>query len=278
MYHGDEKRLQMARSILPSTKRGFQHARRRIHKQERAAVRADLRGALGAPDVDAWTDDRDASRRRTGRIRSMVWDRQVGDKLGPMFRWATAATAHLRVEDRLPFLRAVLPKGLVGDHALSHLVYLPHFRDAHRRLVEEAAAARRARAWKPTTRPRALRAALLREVVIDGAAHRRLHAWLRAAHLAAAGGASFLHGPVAVSVHAPVTVAVEERARATPVRLLAGLGDLEAFLDAIEAASVPRGRYRVPTHPAWSRALEAFLDAWIAAGRDAERLPDQVAV
>ena len=72
------------------------------------------------------------------------------DKLNHFMRWAIAATADLPIEDRLPNLQAMLPDGLVGRHAMSHLQHAPDLRPAQEHLHLE----RRRRGWAARERAR----------------------------------------------------------------------------------------------------------------------------
>jgi hypothetical protein len=58
------------------------------------------------------------------RIREMVRDRRAADKLNHFERWAVRSTMDIPVPNRLSHLRSVLPDGLIGDHAVSHLRWI----------------------------------------------------------------------------------------------------------------------------------------------------------
>lgn len=121
--YGDEKTKQMVRSILPSRWRGAARAKSRVRRAERRAVRMALRGACSdaVPDaVDLRRDDR-------VEIGFVVDRRRSADKLNHFIRWARARTEHLPIESRLSAMRALLPKGLIGEHALFHLAWDDHF-------------------------------------------------------------------------------------------------------------------------------------------------------
>jgi hypothetical protein len=118
----------MARSILPSKNgRPARAAKATIKRARRSAVRQALRGARGLADLDEWDLDDDLVRDRemSIEIRQEVRWRRQGDKLNHFERWAVQVTRDLRLEDRLSSMAARLPRGLVGDHALSHLEWLP---------------------------------------------------------------------------------------------------------------------------------------------------------
>jgi hypothetical protein len=139
LYHGDEKRLQMARSILPSTwrkgrawaekqmiKRG---ARRRVRMALEVLRRGD-EAAVEHVDLRAYPDH---------RIWQVVQARRGRDKLNPFMRWAEAVTRDVPEGGRLAAARGLLPRGLIGDHAISHLRH----REAFMTEVERARSSRR---------------------------------------------------------------------------------------------------------------------------------------
>lgn len=126
MHNHDQKARDMARSVLPSTRRRFARIDRRwVHKRERTAARLALREvrlAVDPDDVEAdltWID-------REG-ITNMVGDRRVGDKVWPLLRWARVTIArdpHLADGDestQRAHFRRVVGHGLTADHALFHL-------------------------------------------------------------------------------------------------------------------------------------------------------------
>lgn len=126
------KTRQMARSILPSTRRDFAVKKLKlIRHQNRAATRDALRHL----DED-WepTDDVDLCWYPTKDIRKVVQERRAADKIRHFERWAVIFTADIPEPDgRLAKMRAILPKGLIGDHAISHLERCAQFeRDKHR--------------------------------------------------------------------------------------------------------------------------------------------------
>jgi hypothetical protein len=222
-----DKRRDMARSILPSTDRA---PGRGITAVKRANRRATAR-RLRAPGVDDWDDELDAvdpcayPDRDIGRY---VQQRRYADKLNHFQRWAVAVTRDLPREDRLSALAAGLPRGLVGDHALSHLRALPELRSGPPPVWQvrheawwAAVAARKAREERAAERRRALLVALLAEP--EG--HRSLNAAMKTAACDCPG-----HG---------------ER---PPRRTLAGVHDVDAFLADVASCH------------AWRAALAGFLD------------------
>lgn len=123
MLYGKAKARQMARSILPSTaSRSARAERLHIHRAARRVTRMETRRFLFVED-DA--DDRFPDIR--GDIRMMVYERREADKLQPLMKWAEAVTRNLPDEDKLPAIKRVLPKNLIGQHAVSHLMRLDGF-------------------------------------------------------------------------------------------------------------------------------------------------------
>jgi hypothetical protein len=123
MYYGDEKARQMARSILPSCMR--KEARRRkklIHSRERLHARLALRNL----DEDYETDEDLGWHDRSHRG-WLIEERREADKLNHFEKWAEEVTKDLPHEDRLSYIKKVLPDGLIGDHALFHVKWKDHF-------------------------------------------------------------------------------------------------------------------------------------------------------
>lgn len=119
MINHADKPKDMARSILPSTWRGAWKKRAGLHRSERHAANASLRELTRDPG--AWDDGVAFGERPAAELSSYVSRRRASDKLNHFERWAIRRTAALRREDRLSHLRAVLPGGLIGQHALLHL-------------------------------------------------------------------------------------------------------------------------------------------------------------
>lgn len=115
----------MARSILPSRWRsaGREKARaKRAVRRQVSTVMASL-----SNDPDAWDEVDGVYESSDREVRSVVNRRRSSDKVNPFIRWATETTKHLPKDSRVRHLRGVLPKGLIGDHALVHLTRLEPF-------------------------------------------------------------------------------------------------------------------------------------------------------
>jgi hypothetical protein len=118
MIFGEQKVKELARSILPSTWRRAGKARASLHRASRHLTRRALRALTRDPS--AWDEgvefgDEDAE------VSLLVSRRRGADKLNHFIRWAVERTQELPKESRLGHLRAVLPGGLIGQHALLHL-------------------------------------------------------------------------------------------------------------------------------------------------------------
>lgn len=176
MLYGDEKRREMARSILPSTARKSARVDKRINnKRARAKVRAELRKCLFdeeyAYEADLYHEpswDR------------LVRNRQEADKLNHFIRWAEAITEDLPRDERLEHVRGILPDGLIGWHAVSHLEFRDHFRTRAEINVREA----RLRSWGTGKKRRAHddNIELLWEIMEDSRLHRLFNRWVQSVH------------------------------------------------------------------------------------------------
>lgn len=127
MFYGDAKARQMARSILPSRRReGARKSLSHIRRQNRHEVRQELRKFLvEGEEPEAF----DLTSYPMEKIRQEVRERQDADHLAHFERWAIQVSAHL--EDpggRESYMRKLLPKGIVGSHAMTHLHGYAEFR------------------------------------------------------------------------------------------------------------------------------------------------------
>jgi hypothetical protein len=215
-----DKRRDMARSILPSTSRSARGDITALKRRNRRLVARRLSVSGGPPDD--WDDHLDAFDERAypdAEINQVVGWRRAADKLNHFERWAVAATRDLPLEERLGALRATLPRGLIGDHAVSHLRALPEIDPVtaarRARWTSQTLRASRARAAARAAAETARRAALLRAVLETPGAHRLLNQVMKAA----------AHPDPAGVVH---------------WRTLAGVHDVHAFL--ADVARCPRSQ------------------------------------
>lgn len=126
MRNHDEKARDMARSILPSTARkGARDARTHIRGRERARERDLLHQLRFCVDPDDFEGV--LGEELHHEMASMVWDRRAADKVAPLLRWTErtiardARLATASPAEREVHFRNLLPPGLIGDHAVSHL-------------------------------------------------------------------------------------------------------------------------------------------------------------
>jgi hypothetical protein len=136
VIHGDEKRLTMARSVLPArahTRKAARLDKRRVHHTVRASERAALATILLDEEFDERPLAPDAQTRAAGGgVRTVVRRRRASDKLGPLIRWANANADDLGPDpaSRCAALRSMLPGGIIGDHAMTHIQRESAFRVA----------------------------------------------------------------------------------------------------------------------------------------------------
>lgn len=228
MRNHHEKARDVARSVLPSTARRAARARRAaIHRRERALERRLLHDLVRSCDPDDVVDDVGAVRR--SELGRMVADRRAADKVGPLLHWAERTVERDPTLAGAPFavvetrFRAVLPAGLIGEHALSHLRWVL---DPGSRYAASVGARRRRRAVDDV--------ALVEDVIAAGR-HGDLNRRIRAVV------APVVH----VAVRLPATRVVDDEhpapgrlvparnltvARARRVRFLAGAHDAASFV------------------------------------------------
>lgn len=200
----------MARSILPSRWRSAGREKARVKRAVRRQVSTVM--ASLSNDPEAWDDIDGVYESSDREVRLVVNRRRSSDKVNPFIRWATQTTKHLPKDSRVRHLRGVLPKGLIGDHALVHL--------SHR----EAFDLRPRKVWKRQSLllDRGHLANVLRRVLEEKGGHAMVNEVL--------------------ARHA----IVDERDRPISrgeVRLLAGVHDVVSFLDAVEGSSPRPLRY-----------------------------------
>lgn len=105
-----EKLRDMMRSILPSRARKSAREWKAIENRKvRRGVRSDLRCRDAEADLE-----RDADHRRT------IDRRRGADKLNHFLRWCRALTYGMPTPRALNFVRALLPRTVIGDHAYGH--------------------------------------------------------------------------------------------------------------------------------------------------------------
>jgi hypothetical protein len=180
MVYGEEKIRDMARSLLPSTRRKrARNTRGLLHRASRRTARLELTRL--ERDPEAFEDLPGPDGGRSQEICYMVQDRRSADKVNPFVRWATATTRELPRESRLSHIQGLLPKGVIGEHALSHLKRAKAFRDPRKDHWRRAWLSRSPQIeWMD----RGEQAELLRAVLAAPGGHRAFNRWLWAHHAA----------------------------------------------------------------------------------------------
>lgn len=280
MLYGDEKRREMARSILPSTARKSARVNKRINnKRARAKVRAELRRCLFDEE---YADEADLFYEPSWSY--IVRDRQEADKLNHFMRWAEAITQDIPRDDRLKYVRGLLPDGLIGWHAVSHLEFRDHFKTQAEIDQWEA----RVRSWG-TARKRRTREEdieLLWEIMEDSRLHRLFNRWVKSVHSMViwrfpdreveVGPATAPHLDHPESFYDKIKEA--RRMRGVKVEPYMARSTREAFtyykdqdtgqfkrrVNHTYTVEWPRGTMPSPDHhPEWWRATNGFLDLYV---------------
>lgn len=132
MKNHDEKLRDVARSVLPSSSRkGARDNLRNIKQQNRRAINRQL---ARVDSIDTYESDpriEDLTFYPNAEIGYAVNDRRGADKLSVM-RWAAERTKKEGITDpheRYAFTKRVLPDGLSGRHALTHVRTVEGFCD-----------------------------------------------------------------------------------------------------------------------------------------------------
>lgn len=242
MIYGDEKTHQMMRSILPSTKRSRIRTEKRVVKQ---ANRAKVRQALhrGEEHIDYCTYPDIA-------ISEIVWDRRNYDKLNHFERWAVQITKDMPKEERLPYLKRMLPDNLIGRHAYSHLERLDELGYYWERWNRYSATPVKKVDFKKEL------AEFLRKTVENGD-QAKLNKAIKAAHhyshLVTRGRTfDYKKGEGDDARYRVLGRAVqeyEECERCEKPRLFLGLGDIDSFIADV---------YAKHRHPEWREAVSKF--------------------
>lgn len=129
MYRKKSKAFEMSRSILPSTARKkARDDKRALQHKNRAQIREKLVPFKGPADyvLDTYDDDYHDlnhawSPRNTGGWDQIVFERRSADKLNHFMTWAAAVVKGMDPDDAWVHLKTLVPSGMIGDHALSHL-------------------------------------------------------------------------------------------------------------------------------------------------------------
>lgn len=290
MLYGEGKRLQMARSILPSSARVWAQREKRIkNKKVRHGVKQDLRRALFDED---FADNADLFREPSWSY--YVRERQGADKLNHFEKWAVEITRHIdEVDGRRAYIRSVLPPGLIGWHAMSHLDRYNEFLSnpfAYGRVPGEPSWRDRSNSNKRAQEERRQReyeerVDVLSEITKAPGGHRLLNRYLIQKHRRVEWVISGEKTPECPSGSYLEYVGPERP------RLLRGLGDIEDFLEDLRKAAIAPAikvplytdvqnrriwgkdrsfrwengkttRENPDRHPEWVKAVNVFVAAW----------------
>ena len=210
--YGVSKQRDMVRSVLPSTARkGARASLNAIRRAERSRARSRMAVYRGiVHDIDEVEHDPALDRYPDEDIKSAMWTRRMYDNASPLLRWGPRQVAHLRIEDRLAALGRMLPDTTAGRHAIDHLrehdeLRVPGTEDWYTAYVAE----RERERVEQEARRVAMRARLRERVrrALEAGAHATLNRWLKNAARDRSADEQF------------------------EVRLLAGLHDIDAFVD-----------------------------------------------
>ena len=240
MVHGEEKAREMARSLLPSVNREAARAgRAAIHRAHRRQFRVEMNRLVRDPE--SFDERAGFDAQPVVDIRQLMRHRRAGDKVAPFIRWATARARSIPRDSRLSHIRALVPRGLIGDHALMHIRQREEFQS-----LEELA---RRKAWHsshehPFLLDRGEQATLLHALLHAPGGHRVFNQWLKARHLIHYGEAlKGWHCTCVPRCRIPSRL----NAALPPVRLLLGAHDVLPFLAAIWGPEgEPRKSRRTP--------------------------------
>lgn len=116
MIYGDKKIKNIGRGLLPSTRRKSAKVDKALASRK---ARRNTKQDLEYADI--------IERKRKRDMNYMVMERRNGDKLS-VLRWAKAVTKDLTApQDRVDYVKSVLPDNMIGRHALGHVENLPEF-------------------------------------------------------------------------------------------------------------------------------------------------------
>ncbi|WXH30462.1 hypothetical protein WA016_04432 [Myxococcus stipitatus] len=226
MLYGDSKSREMARSLLPSTYREVARKDKAFAKRSaRRASRVRISQLSRAPELaeDCAELEEDSS----VEMKGVVSGRRHADKVHPFIRWAEQKTQGQPRETRLDLMRATLPPGVIGHHALSHLRRVEHFMTAAELASRDAWRAR----WRnPRLNERGLLAQLLRTLLLLPDGQKTFNTYLKRACAQEWSLEQGRDGREHVVLHGP-----------EKLRLLLGTHDVLAFLDDLAVHPLPSG-------------------------------------
>lgn len=128
MQYGDQKLRDMARSVLPSTRRKNAKAeKQQVARKNRRQINRDCKASISYEDyLDCPAENHKIdTRKKNDSYTYLLSNRRSADKVGPLIHWAQAKVhkENIDLNDAESFFKAILPKNLIGSHAWTHLEY-----------------------------------------------------------------------------------------------------------------------------------------------------------
>lgn len=247
--YGRKKVKDMVRSVLPSTRGSATQVEKKIAKK--AARSKDTQAMKKMVEhIDAYDDYVDEYKKMNIKVRGIVHDRRLYDKIAPLIRWAPKVTSG-KHDERLAQLRSMMPDNTIGRHAITHVQHLDEFDNPNNPYnFIKYSDKRRARVSFD-------RAAALGEILkAKPWLHSELNKALKTAHKQ-----NWVDGPMKQIGNVFVKTHIKVGAK-TP-RCLKGLHDVEAFVKDVVAASMYKfsgNKQDVSNfHPEWLETLNEFI-------------------
>jgi hypothetical protein len=121
----------MARSILPSkARKTARQDKQNLNQRNRVDIHRKLAPYKGpASDViDSFEDDEVivdqwVSPKDYPKYDDIVYNRRNADKLNHFMRWAACIVKDMEPQEAWDYLKTIVPAGLIGNHALTHLEF-----------------------------------------------------------------------------------------------------------------------------------------------------------
>lgn len=233
MYYGEEKALEMSRSLLPCNKRkSARKEKSRVARRLRRNVKQKLHNIREEDDYYDSQLDYDYYEDAAIERSEMVWNRRSRDKLGPFMSWAEAKAKEIPDGEKYHYIKSLLPGSgfIIQDHAMSHLEWLDGFhqnpieRYYYRRPVVEKLSDEEM-------------AEYLKEIVIDSKAHRLLNDAIKRFHHNVTW--YYKYREFDPELEKMKTHSGQITHKVSP-RVLKGLGDIESFMRDLKlACNVP---------------------------------------
>lgn len=128
MQYGEKKLRDMARSVLPSTRRKSAKAeKQQVARKNRRQINRDCKASISYEDyLECPAEDHKIdTRKKADNYTYLLSNRRGADKVGPLIRWAQAKVRkeNIDLHNAEFYFKAILPKNLIGNHAWTHLEY-----------------------------------------------------------------------------------------------------------------------------------------------------------